>query len=150
MGKKINTMGSEVQEGFECKPVVRDNSKPIMFYRSHIFACSGERCKKAHRTDEFPKRLRKMIKEVGLNTGPNRIKVSDVNCFGACRYGAVANFYVNTKSATNGIINNALWIKKIHRFTEDKWKAIFSYLAKGESIDSAIEGKDHIEMQVFE
>ncbi len=150
MAKKFNTMGSEVQEGFVCKPVVRDNNKPIMYYKSHIFTCSGERCKKAHRTDEFPKRLRQMIKETGLNTGPNRIKVSDVNCFGACRFGAVANFYVNTKGSSNSIINNALWIKKIHRFTEDKWKGIFYALSNGDSIDKMLEAKDHIEMATFD
>lgn len=36
-GKLFNTMGSEVAEGFTCKPKQFDASKPIMHFKTQLF-----------------------------------------------------------------------------------------------------------------
>lgn len=50
-GKRYNTMGSEIAEGYICKPVKLDPTKPIMHFKTQIFICDGERCNKANKRE---------------------------------------------------------------------------------------------------
>ena len=112
---KVNLMGSEVVDGFVCKPKVLDPEKPIMHFKTQIFLCHDERCKKAHKSDLLSDDLREILKEVNLARGPNRIKISRTGCFGACRFRSVANLYENTR--VNGHPkNNNLWLRNIHKY----------------------------------
>ncbi len=44
-----NIMGSEVVDGFACKPKRLDPNRPIYsHYKTHIFVCQGDRCKKTY------------------------------------------------------------------------------------------------------
>jgi hypothetical protein len=71
---KINQMGSEVVEGFACKPKKLDPNKPIMHYKTHLFVCQGDRCKRAYREEDIAKYLREIIKELKLDRGEKKNK----------------------------------------------------------------------------
>ena len=132
--KKYNLMGSEVVDGFECKPKVLDPQKPIMHFKTQIFLCHDERCKKAHNSDELAVELRDILKQMNLARGENRIKISRTGCFGACRFRSVANLYENTRVNGNPN-NNNLWLKNVHSFSKQRWMELFTALANNENID---------------
>ncbi len=106
-----NIMGSEVVDGFACKPKRLDPNKPIMHYKTHIFVCQGDRCKITYKLDDIAKYLREIMKELKLDRGDKRIKVSRSGCFGACRFRAVINIYDNRR-ADGFLPNDHLWIKR--------------------------------------
>lgn len=131
---KINIMGSEVVDGFMCKPKKFDANKPIMHFKTQIFLCHDERCKKSHKTDDLAADLRDIINDLNLSKGENRIKVSRTGCFGACRFRSVANIYENTRA--NGYANNNnLWLKNVHKFDKEKWVELLSALCENKDID---------------
>jgi len=132
MANRVNIMGSEVVEGYRCKPKKLDPNKPIMHFKSHIFVCEGERCAKANGTDRADE-LREILKEMDLHRGKNRIKVSRSGCFGACRYRAVMNIYENT-SANGYEPNNNIWLKQTHNYTKEQLKRLFEYLSQNRDI----------------
>lgn len=132
--KNTNMMGSEVVDGFACKPKKTDPNKPIMHFKTQLFVCHDERCKQAHKTDELAGDLRDILKGMNLAKGENRIKISRTGCFGACRFRSVANIYENTR--VNGYEkNNNLWLKNIHKYDEKKWRELFTALSENKSID---------------
>ena len=137
MGSKINLMGSEVVDGFECKPKVLDPNKPIMFYKSIVYICSDKRCQKAGSPSKA-KELREIVKEMGLEKGKNRIKISRSFCQGACRFGQVAQ--VNSCSP-----NEKLWLKKTQEFSKDMWMELFNSLKDDKEFS-----KNKIDMKVYE
>ena len=67
--KIYNTMGSEVAEGFTCKPKKLDPDKPIMFFKTQIFICDGERCSKAQKDGNLAGKLRDILKELKIQQG---------------------------------------------------------------------------------
>jgi len=75
VSKRYNVMGSEVVDGSNCKPVVKDPEKPIMHYASHLLICDGERCNQLS-SDGFSTHLRDIIKALGFERGENRIKIT--------------------------------------------------------------------------
>ena len=128
-------MGSEVEEGFLCKPKKLDPNKPIMHFKTHIFICEGERCKKAGKNEDLTYNLRELLKKLKLHIGKNRIKISRSGCFGACRFRGVANIYENTRA--NGFLeNNNIWLKNIHTFDEKKWEELFINLSENQKLES--------------
>ena len=132
--KLYNTMGSEVAEGFICKPKKFDANKPIMHLKTQLFICDDERCGKAHKDENIAATLREVIKELNLSKGEDRIKIVRTGCFGACRFRSVANIYENTKINGN-VNNNGIWLKNIHRYDKEKWKRLFTALKDNISID---------------
>ena len=133
--KIYNTMGSEVQQGYICKPKKLEPNKPIMHFKTQIFICNGERCKKSLKVEDLAKELRNILKELNLHRGKNRIKISKSNCFGACRFRSVAVIFENTKA--NGYIdNNNIWLKNIHLYDSDKFKELFIALSENRDIDN--------------
>jgi len=132
--KILNNMGSEVVEGFTCKPKKLDPNKPIMFFKTQIFICDGERCSKANKVDDLAGKLRGILKELELHKGKNRIKISRTNCFGACRFRQVGVVFENTKSNGN-LDNNNIWLKNIHKFDENKWRELFIDLSQNNSLE---------------
>ncbi len=78
--KRFNIMGSEVVDGFACKPKKLDPSKPIMHYKSHLFVCEGERCKNACKDEHLADTLRAYVKDIGHIKSAQRIKISRPNC----------------------------------------------------------------------
>ena len=132
MANRVNIMGSEVAEGYRCKPKKLDPNKPIMHFKSHIFVCEGERCTKTNGKDRADE-LREVLKEMDLHRGKKRIKVSRSGCFGACRYRAVMNIYENT-SANGYEPNNNIWLKQTHKYTKEQLKRLFEYLSQNRDI----------------
>ena len=132
--KSFNMMGSEVVDGFMCKPKVFDANKPIMHFKTQLFICDDGRCGKAHKSEDKAADLREVIKSLKLAKGENRIKVVRTGCFGACRFRSVANIYENT--VVNGHMqNNAIWLKNVHQYSNEKWAKLFETLSKNEAID---------------
>lgn len=143
--RKFNTMGSEVVEGFTCKPKALDPNKPIMFFKTQIFICFGERCKRAYGRDTFI--LRDILKELLLHKGEKRIKVSKSECFGACRFRQVCVIFENTNVSKN-IANNNIWLKNVHTYDEDRWRRLFLDLAYDKGL--SLELYEPIEMAWYE
>ncbi len=135
---KINLMGSEVVEGFACKPKKLDPNKPIMFYKAIVYICSDERCAKASGGLDRAKELREIVKELGLAKGKNRIKVTRNLCQGACRFRQVAQI-------NSDYPNQKVWLKHTHKFTKDEWREIFLSLANDKKIQKSL-----IDMKVYE
>ncbi len=132
--KLYNTMGSEVVEGFTCKPKKFDANKPIMHFKTQLFICDDERCSKAHKDENIAATLREVIKQLNLSKGQERIKIVRTGCFGACRFRSVANIYENTRSMGNSK-NNGIWLKNIHKYDIEKWKRLFLTLKENISLD---------------
>ena len=134
---KTNIMGSEVVEGYECKPKKLDPNKPIMFYKSLVYVCCDARCTKKGSKDKA-KDLREIVKQMGLEKGKNRIKVSRSLCQGACRFAQVAQ--INSPSP-----NTKLWLKHTHNFKKSDWVELFEALR-----DDKEYNKNKIDMKVYE
>jgi len=144
---KINDMGNEVVDGFACKPVDFDASRPIMHYQTLLLVCDDERCHKAHKQDKSTY-LRDMLKGMGLNKGENRIKVTRTSCNGACRFRAVAQVTTNTQ-ANGELKNNGLWLKQTHKYNNDEWKNIFKLLSNSEILKDNLDEDAFIPMKVY-
>lgn len=126
-------MGSEVVDGFVCKPKKLDPTKPIMHFKTQIFICNDERCSNAHKNKDIAKNLRDILKDLKLDKGKNRIKISRSGCFGACRFRGVANIYENTRA--NGYLkNNNIWLQQTHLYTIEQWKELFIMLSENKDI----------------
>ncbi len=92
-----NIMGSRVIEGCNCKPQVLDKDKPIMFSATQIFLCDGKRCQETA-SEDLANKLRKLIKELELDKGEQRVKVTRTYCNGACRFTQFSYTYKKAKS----------------------------------------------------
>jgi len=147
-GKKINEMGSEVADGFSCKPKDYDASRPIMHYKTILMLCDGERCSKAGGEIDRASHLREILKDMKLNRGENRIKVSRSGCYGACRFRQVCQINENTRVNGN-IKNSALWLKNTHNFSDEQWRDIFNKLANNISLEDEL-GEYFIPMKIYE
>ncbi|MDF1881998.1 (2Fe-2S) ferredoxin domain-containing protein [Sulfurimonas sp. MAG313] len=144
---RLNEMGSEVVEGYTCKPKDYDPNRAIMHYKTLLLLCDDERCGKAGKIDKASN-LREIIKEMGLNKGENRIKISRTGCYGACRFRQVCQVTENTQANGNEK-NNALWLKNTHRFTDDQWRNIFMLLSEDKILVEEINEDNFIPMKVY-
>ena len=145
---KYNEMGNEVVEGYACKPKNFDPNRPIMHYKTLIFLCDDERCAKAQKIDKAV-HLRELLKDMGLNKGKNRIKISRTGCFGACRFRGVAHITENTQANGNAY-NNSLWLRHTHTYDDAKWKQIFELLVQDKPLKEHLDEKEFIPMKVYE
>jgi len=140
---KINIMGSEVVDGYECKPKKLDPNKPIMHYKTLLYVCEDERCKNASKTDKAIE-LREILKDMDLQKGKNRIKISRSLCQGACRYRQIIQINENTKA--NGYEpNNGIWLKHTHKYTKDDYEKLFIALSTNQPLDDF----EQIDMKVY-
>ena len=140
---KINTMGSEVVDGYECKPKVLDPNKPIMHYKNIIHICVDKRCASqgsSKKADE----LREIVKDMDLDVGKQRIKISKSFCYGACRYKQVANIFSNIQDNGERKHNN-IWLKQTHKYDTKKWIELFIALKKNKDLNKF----EQIKMKVF-
>ncbi len=139
-----NIMGSEVVEGFTCKPKKLEPNKPIMHYKTLIYVCEDERCKGAAKCDKAVE-LREIVKELGLHMGKHRIKISRNLCQGACRFRQVMQINENTQA--NGCEkNNGIWLKHTHKYSKDDYKKLFLALSNDEDLSDF----KQIDMRVYE
>ena len=145
---RYNEMGSEIVEGYTCKPKDYDPNRPIMHYKTLLLVCDDERCGKAGKVDRAA-HLREIIKEMGLNKGKNRIKVSRTGCYGACRFRQVCQITENTQANGNPK-NSALWLRHTHRLSDAKWREIFTLLSQDQLLIEALDEELFIPMKVYE
>jgi len=144
---RVNEMGSEIVEGYTCKPKDYDPERPIMHYKTLLLLCDDERCGKAGKDDRAT-HLREILKDMGLNKGENRIKVSRTGCYGACRFRQVCQVTENTQSNGNEK-NNALWLRNTHKFKDDKWREIFTMLSEDKVLVEELDSEVFIPMRVY-
>lgn len=138
-----NTMGSEVAVGYVCKPVHVDPQKPMMHYKAIIHICSDKRCNAAKEGLDVTQ-IRDIVKEMNLDKGESRIKISRAMCYGACRYKKVAVMFSNTRA--NGILeHNNLWLRHTDRYTKEDWKRLFGLIRENQPC----EGFESIDMEIF-
>ena len=144
---KTNIMGSQIVKGFECKPKKLDPNKPIMHYKTLLYICEDERCKNASKNIDKAKELREIVKELDLEKGQNRIKISRSLCQGACRYKQVVQINENTNA--NGYApNNGIWLKHTHKYSKQKWKELFIALKENKNIQTNSKF-DTIDMRIY-
>ncbi len=139
-------MGSDVVDGFQCKPEKFDKNKPIMFSSVHLFLCEGQRCK-GKATKDLADNLRKLVKKLGFDKGEYRIKITRTFCNGACRFGQFAYAYKNAKARNFSQSNAFTAWKEVHTWTEEQWTELLLSLTKNRAtplIDSF-----KVEQQVF-
>lgn len=144
---RLNEMGSEVVEGYTCKPKDYDPNRAIMHYKTLLLLCDDERCGKAGK-DNRAAHLRDIIKEMGLNKGAKRIKISRTGCYGACRFRQVCQVTENTQSNGNEK-NNAIWLKHTHQFSDEQWRDIFKKLSEDRILIEELESEVFIPMKVY-
>ena len=140
---KINTMGSEVEEGYACKPKVLDPNKPIMHYKNIVYVCVDKRCAGAGSVKKADE-LRDVVKDMGLDVGEDRIKISKSYCYGACRYKQVANIFSN-EQANGQRKHNNIWLKATHEYDLEKWRELFKALKENRYLNKF----KQIKMKVF-
>jgi len=145
---RYNEMGSEVVEGYTCKPKDYDPERPIMHYKTLLLLCDDERCGKAGKIDKAS-HLREILKEMGLNKGKNRIKISRTGCYGACRFRQVCQVTENTQANGNPK-NNAIWLRQTHNFTDEQWRELFTMLSQDKILLEELDEKYFIPMKVYE
>ena len=131
MGRK-NIMGSEVVDGYKCKPKNLDPNRPIMHYKTQLFLCDGGRCHKVAK-ESFADELRDIVKELELDRGENRIKITRTLCFGACRFKQVGQFVENSQRNGNES-NSNIWFKNANEISNKRWREIFMAISKNEDI----------------
>ncbi len=144
---RLNEMGSEIVEGYICKPKDYDPNRPIMHYKTLLLLCDDERCAKAGRDDKAT-HLREILKDMGLNKGKNRIKISRTGCYGACRYRQVCQVTENTQANGNPK-NNALWLRHTHNFSDEQWRELFKMLSEDKLLSEELEEEYFISMKVY-
>jgi cobalt-precorrin 5A hydrolase len=144
---KINEMGNEVVEGFACKPKDYDPNRPIMHYKTLLLLCDDERCQKAGGASK-PQELRELLKELGLNKGAKRIKITRTMCNGACRFRQVAQVSENMQDNGNAK-NSSLWLKHTHRFTLERWGEIFQALSEDRELQELLSEDNFIKMKMY-
>ncbi len=144
---RLNEMGSEIVEGYICKPKDYDPNRPIMHYKTLLLLCDDERCAKAGRDDKAT-HLREILKDMGLNKGKNRIKISRTGCYGACRYRQVCQVTENTQANGNPK-NNALWLRHTHNFSDEQWRELFKMLSEDKLLSEELEEECFISMKVY-
>ncbi len=144
---RLNEMGSEIVEGYTCKPKDYDPNRPIMHYKTLLLLCDDERCAKAGRDDKAT-HLREILKDMGLNKGKNRIKISRTGCYGACRYRQVCQVTENTQANGNPK-NNALWLRHTHNFSDEQWRELFKMLSEDKLLSEELEEECFISMKVY-
>ena len=140
---KINTMGSEVEDGYECKPKVLDLNKPIMHYKNIVYVCVDKRCAEAGSSKKADE-LREIVKDMGLDVGEHRVKISKSFCYGACRYKQVANIFSNTQDNGQRKHNN-IWLKETNTYDTEKWTELFTALKENRYLNKF----KQIKMKVF-
>lgn len=144
---KTNSMGSEVVEGFACKPKVLDPDKPIMFSAVHLFICEGERCL-THEPGGLAVKVRSIVRELGWHRGACRVKVTRTHCNGACRFGQFAYAYKNVQAKCYDEENAFTAWKEVHTWSDALWKELITYLVtnqKAASLDKYL-----VEQQIFD
>jgi len=145
--KKINSMGSEVAEGFKCKPEIFDKNKPVMFSAVQIFVCDGKRCKEGQ-TENLAEKVRNIVRELGFDKGTNRVKITRTHCNGACRFKNFAYAYKNVQTENfNPDTAYSAW-KKVHEWTEEQWEVLILSLVMGNNPNSLSDFK--VEDKVYE
>lgn len=134
---RTNAHGSEVVEGFQCKPKHVDLDRPMLFHRHHILLCEGKRCAKTG-TKNLAHDLRNMLKDMGLASGNKRIKISRTMCAGACRNRSTLVVYERVQK---GLVseNNALWLKNVEAFSEHQWRELFLALSENRPLIDVID-----------
>jgi hypothetical protein len=110
--------------------------------------CDGDRCRKAGEIDRAS-HLREILKDMGLNKGKNRIKISRTGCYGACRFRQVAQITENTQANGNPK-NSALWLRHTHNFSDKKWREVFTILSEDKILKDRIDNKNFIPMRVYD
>ena len=144
---KINEMGNEVVEGFNCKPKDYDASRPIMHYKTLLLLCDDERCQKAGGVTK-PQELRDLLKKLELNKGENRIKITRTFCNGACRFRQVAHISKNA-STQDQLTNNGTWLKQTHRLSLDDWAKLFQAIADEKDLTQLLPAEKFVPMKLY-
>lgn len=125
-----NAMGSEVEEGFACKPKDMDINKPIMYSAAQIFICEGHRCSPTSDISLTDK-VRELVKNLGNDRGSSRVKVTRTQCQGACRFRNFMCAYRNANAINFTPENSFSAWKRVNQWSDEQWHELIKFLAEG-------------------
>lgn len=132
-----NAHGNEVVKGSKCKPKHVDLNRPMLHHRHHLLLCEGGRCSKEG-SKNLTHDLRSLLKDMGLASGDDRIKLSRTMCAGACRNRATLVIYERL-TAHETPVNNGCWLRNIENLSMTQWRELFSVLALRVPLTSILE-----------
>ncbi|MFM2481428.1 cobalamin biosynthesis protein [Celerinatantimonas sp. YJH-8] len=135
--EQTNAHGSVVVQGYQCKPREPSRERPMLYYRHHLIICGGARCAKASGRADLAAELRGLAREMGLNRGASRIKISRSHCAGSCRNQAVAVLYEHLDTGESAV-NNGLWLRQIDQLSKSQWQTMFEALRERKSLRSVL------------
>ncbi len=122
-----------------------DLNRPMLYHRHHLLLCDGKRCQQEG-SEQLAHQLRSLLKQMGLNKGKQRIKISRSQCAGSCR-NKIAMVIYERLTTDETPVNNGLWLKSIDLFTEDQWRELFQALADHQPVKTLIAEQHHIDIQ---
>lgn len=134
---RVNAYGNEVVEGYVCKPKHVDLDRPMLHYRHHLLLCEGKRCAKAG-SKNLAHSLRGVLKELDLNRGAKRIKISRTQCAGACRNRSTLVIYERPLTEEYST-NHACWLRNVEDLSEQEWREMFVALSESRPIQEVID-----------
>lgn len=128
-----------------------ENDSPLS--SAAIVICQGSWCRLATAPGQA-QRPRNLAEEEGLLAGPYPIAFRFANCLGLCGKGANAKIEQRiptkvspsaprdtTTDATPPFIEQTVFLKDVHQFTDTEWLKILGALASGEDVQSAVVGR---------
>ncbi|WOT06780.1 cobalamin biosynthesis protein [Shewanella youngdeokensis] len=123
--------------------------RPISDFAYHIFVCDAARCVKSkaqsdvtadngkHLTSGIAHDLRCLLRELGLNRGPERIKVSRSHCFGCCGHASPMVIYQGSQQ-TELMHNHGMWLSHVDEFDELQWRKVMSALQQNTPLNTCV------------
>ena len=115
-----------------------------MHYKNIVYICVDKRCSQKGSSKKADQ-LRELLKDMKLDIGKDRIKVSKSFCYGACRYKQVANIFSNTQLNGEQKHNN-IWLKATQKYDTSKWTDLFLALKNNKDLNNF----DQINMKVYD
>ena len=125
----------------------RIKNLPLASYRSHLVFCGIEPCVPETESKAFATRLRKLSRQLGLNAGERRLKITRSHCCGACRSGSVSVIYEALQPGETAI-NNGRWIAHGDELTDDQWLTVFQAIDERQPLDTVLDSRFFVQQQV--
>jgi cobalt-precorrin 5A hydrolase len=123
--------------------------RPISHYAYHIFVCDAARCVKSkgpddvivehskHKKNGIAHDLRCLLRELGLNRGPGRIKVSRSHCFGCCGHANPMVIYQGSQQ-TELMHNHGVWLSHVDEFSQLQWRKVIAALQQNTPLNTCV------------
>ena len=121
--------------------------QPLAEYRSHLVFCSIEPCIPENESKAFAHRLRGLARDLGMNSGERRMKITRSLCCGACRKGSVSVVYENLQPGETPV-NNGSWIAHGDELSDHQWQEVFKAIDERRPLTDILDARHFVPKQV--